>query len=337
MKILHINVNYITSALHQIMIEHFEQFDIENNVFVPSYDGQRSIVDVNDYVKISECYKKIDRLFYFAKQEKILKSLINNYKIKSFDFIHAHTLFTDGNVAMRISKMYGIPYAIAVRNTDLNNFFKYMVHLRPLGIEIMSNASAIFFLSPKYKEELFEKYIPKNITENISKKSYVIPNGIDDFWINNIFLKRNKNTEDTIKITKKLRCLYVGRIDRNKNVGLILESLKILNKRGWDVSLTVIGKIDDKKLFYRLSKYTFFNYIQPMPKEELINFYRKSDIFIMPSHKETFGLVYAEAMSQGLPVIYTRGQGFDGQFLEGEVGYSVDDNDVYDTILMRNS
>ena len=47
----------------------------------------------------------------------------------------------------------------------------------------------------------------------------------------------------------------------------------------------------------------------------------------MPSIHETFGLVYAEAMSQGLPVIYTRGQGFDGQFNEGEVGYSVEASD----------
>ena len=36
---------------------------------------------------------------------------------------------------------------------------------------------------------------------------------------------------------------------------------------------------------------------------------------------ETFGLVYAEAMSQGLPIIYTKGQGFDKQFTEGIVGY----------------
>lgn len=40
----------------------------------------------------------------------------------------------------------------------------------------------------------------------------------------------------------------------------------------------------------------------------------------MPSHKETFGLVYAEAMSQGLPIIYTKNQGFDGQFPDGYVG-----------------
>ena len=48
----------------------------------------------------------------------------------------------------------------------------------------------------------------------------------------------------------------------------------------------------------------------------------------MPSHHESFGLVYAEAMSQGLPVIYTRGQGFDGQFPEGCVGYSVKSSDA---------
>ena len=48
----------------------------------------------------------------------------------------------------------------------------------------------------------------------------------------------------------------------------------------------------------------------------------------MPSHTETFGLVYAEAMSQGMPVIYTRGQGFDGHFEDGVIGYSVSDYDA---------
>ena len=44
----------------------------------------------------------------------------------------------------------------------------------------------------------------------------------------------------------------------------------------------------------------------------------------MLSIMETFGLVYAEAMSQGLPIIYTKGQGFDEQFDEGKVGYHAD-------------
>ena len=48
-----------------------------------------------------------------------------------------------------------------------------------------------------------------------------------------------------------------------------------------------------------------------------------SDIFVMPSKFETFGLVYVEALTQGLHLIYTRGQGFDGYFADGTIGYSV--------------
>ena len=44
---------------------------------------------------------------------------------------------------------------------------------------------------------------------------------------------------------------------------------------------------------------------------------------MLPSLTESFGLVYAEALTQGLPVIYSAGQGFDQQFPEGFVGYHV--------------
>ena len=65
-----------------------------------------------------------------------------------------------------------------------------------------------------------------------------------------------------------------------------------------------------------------------MSKEQLIKQYRKHDIFVMPSFTESFGLVYAEAISQGLPVVYSKGQGFDGQFEEGVVGYHCDAYDA---------
>ena len=56
-------------------------------------------------------------------------------------------------------------------------------------------------------------------------------------------------------------------------------------------------------------------------KEELMRLYRSSDIFVMVSSNETFGLVYIEAISQGLPVIYSKGQGIDGYFSNGTIGY----------------
>jgi glycosyltransferase involved in cell wall biosynthesis len=48
----------------------------------------------------------------------------------------------------------------------------------------------------------------------------------------------------------------------------------------------------------------------------------------MPSKFETFGLGYIEALSQGLPIIYTIGQGVYGYFKEGEVGYATKSNNV---------
>lgn len=57
--------------------------------------------------------------------------------------------------------------------------------------------------------------------------------------------------------------------------------------------------------------------------EAMKRFYAGVDVLLVPSRAETFGMVYLEAMSQGVPVLYTRGQGFDGQFEEGEVGFSV--------------
>ena len=47
-------------------------------------------------------------------------------------------------------------------------------------------------------------------------------------------------------------------------------------------------------------------------------------MFLLPSLEETFGRVYVEAMTQGLPVIYTKNQGFDGNFEDGVVGYAID-------------
>ena len=41
----------------------------------------------------------------------------------------------------------------------------------------------------------------------------------------------------------------------------------------------------------------------------------------MVSKPETFGLVYVEALSQHLPIIYAKGQGFDGFYPDGYVGY----------------
>jgi glycosyltransferase involved in cell wall biosynthesis len=322
MKVLHINRNYITSALHQVMMGHLNSTEIDNIVFAPTDNKKAAVITPENNVIVSECFNRWDRFFFNYKQAKIRKSLLNTCDVSVFDCIHAYTLFTDGNCAMNISEKYKIPFIVAVRNADVNDFLKKLPHLRKRGIEIMNRASAILFLSKAYLNQVFDKYVPERLKEELLKKTHIIPNGIDDFWLENTVQSIDMMHFRRIS-RNELRLLYVGRIDKNKNVPTILKTIEILKKDGWNANLTVVGKIEDKFEYRKFAFSPYVTYIPAQPKEKLIHIYRNNDIFVMPSFTESFGLVYAEAMSQGLPVIYTRGQGFDGQFPEGEVGYPV--------------
>ena len=325
MRVLHINSNYIYTALHQNMIIALNKKGITNSVFVPVSNPDNGNVKPIDNVRVVKCFNKADRFIFHLKQKKIFKALSKCCKIDSYDCIHAYTLFTDGYCAMKASKEYGKPYVVAVRNTDVNIFLKYMPYLRKTGIRVLERADKVFFLSDTYKKQVIEKYVPEKLKEALIKKSIIIPNGIDEFWLANSYSHKDISASLTRFDNQILRLIYAGSVDKNKNITLTINAMKLLKKQGWKVTLEIIGPINDQTVFKEISKNTDVTYTKKLPKEELIKKYREADIFVMPSHTESFGLVYAEAMSQGLPVLYTAGQGFDGQFEDGLVGYAVSD------------
>lgn len=319
MKVLHINCNYMSTALHQTMVEHLDALDVKSTVFAPVCSFENALITPNENVVTCKCFHKWDRIWFYYKQRKIKRALKTKISVGEFDLFHAYTLFTDGNCAYELSKEYNIPYVVAVRNTDVNTFFKWMPHLRSRGVEILSNAKAVFFLSETYKKQVLGEYIPSNLQDVLEAKSYVIPNGIDDFWLNNSIVE-NKG----IDTRSGIKLIYAGRIDKNKNIPTTQKAMAILSDRGINTMLTVVGRIEEKKEYLKIIADKRTRYLPAMPKEKLIEEYKEADIFVMPSFTESFGLVYAEAMSQGLPVIYSKGQGFDNQFAEGEVGYHAD-------------
>ena len=330
MKVLHINCNYLGTTLHQCMVEHLDRLKVESTVFVPTYNPGNASITPNENVIVSNCFRKWDRVWFYHKQKKIRNALEKSIAVGEYNLLHAYTLFTDGNCAYKLSEKYGVDYVVAIRNTDVNDFFKWRPHLIKRGIRIMQNAKAIFFLSEAYRQQVLEKYVPARYRNALAAKSYIMPNGIDDFW--------HKNCQKNIdkQIGDPLRLVYAGRIDANKNIATTQAAMKILAQKGCEARLTVVGKVMDESVYLQISVDSNTSCIPPKSKEELIDIYRANDIFVMPSFTESFGLVYAEAISQGLPVVYSIGQGFDRQFPEGEVGYHADPNSaqcVADAVL----
>ncbi len=318
-RVLHIANDYLGTSLYEALINALDKAGVSNLVFVPVKNGSDYNDVPNPQVVISSCFTEMDRLLFFSKQKKMYAAICETIDLNNVCCVHAHMLFSAGYTAMKLKETKGIPYIVAVRNTDVNMVFKNMIHLRRLGVKIMQEAERIIFLSPAYRDTVLAKYVPSDVRAGIESKSLVIPNGISAYFHGNRYEHKPINRT-------RIRLIYVGTANKNKNLGETIEACNILKKRGINCIYTVVGDLAGKKYVDMLHKENIKHY----PKcghDELINYYRENDIFVMPSHTETFGLVYPEAMSQGLPVIYTRGQGFDGQFSDGEVGYSVSDSD----------
>ncbi|KRG15756.1 hypothetical protein ACA30_04000 [Virgibacillus soli] len=323
MKVLHINSYYSTSKFYKNLYDNQVKDGLDISVFVPvSTSYKDDNFDYGDYAKVTINHGKYDRFIFHLKQAKILKDVEEEYNIKDYSLLHSHSLFANGYISYKLNKKYGIPYVVAVRDTDLNVFFKKRKLLWQTGIQILKNAKKIVLLSYPYKKQLLKKYIPKNLKQELEDKIEIIPNGIDSFWLDN---KPNISMQ---AMGKTIKILQVGVISKRKNQRMTVAAVKALREQGYNVEVTFVGRINDKDIFTEITRNSFVNYLEPLSKEGLIEIYRSHDIFIMPSITETFGLVYAEAMSQGLPVLYSKNQGFDGQFLDGEAGYSVDSFDV---------
>lgn len=331
MNVLHICSYYIRNDLYQKLIcELSKNQKLNQTLYIPIKDKKFINKNILESENLTFYYDNIllkrDRILYktkITKQLKRVELLVGN--LKTIEFIHAHTLFSDGGTAYLFKKKYGIKYMVNIRATDINIFYKYGIHLRNFMKKVLLDAEFIVFISQAYKDKVVE-LIPNSILDKIEHKMHVIPNGIDQIWF-------NKQEEDSnFEKKHKIKLIFTGLLDKNKNLQTVLDVLEELNKNEKKFFLNIIG---DGPLLEPLKKYaikkgiiTDLQFHRHVNQGKLVKIMDESDIFILPSFQETFGISYIEAMSRGVPVIYTKKQGIDGLFKEGQVGYSVNPTDV---------
>jgi glycosyltransferase involved in cell wall biosynthesis len=162
-----------------------------------------------------------------------------------------------------------------------------------------------------------------------NEKVVVVPNAVDSFWLNG-------STPSDVPQDDIVRILSVGKVDKNKNHRLLIKAIQLLNNTNnrMRFELTIIG--DYKAPFGQQLKSQYacdsVNFVGKKNKEEIKLLMAKSDIFALVSFRETFGIVYAEALSQNLPIIYTKGQGFDGWTDNTEIAIGVDSQDIQELL-----
>lgn len=314
MKTLQVCSYYTDSKLYANLFKALDDLGEKSDIFYFT-DKKKDTSQLDQDLVISKAYRKFDRLLFFNKHKKVYKDALRLLDLGSYSHSHAHSLMSNGYISNRLYRDHGLPYISAVRRTDLFFFMKYKPYLKPLGARILKEAEALIFLSPVFLDKTLDIFKGRVDETSIRAKSYIIPNGIDEVFFQN-------PPKDKV-LGQETKLVFIGKVsDPNKNVASLLRLVDEMNREGDRVRLKLIGS-NSKDFENKLKSNPNIRLMGRLNQEEIIKTLKEDHIFIMPSHTETFGLVYVEAMSQGLPIIYTRGQGFDGQFEEGEVGYRV--------------
>ncbi len=266
---------------------------------------------------IRHVLRPIHRLLFRTKIKMICGMVESNSAWSDASVVHAHSLYSDGAVALRLHRRHRVPFITAVRNVDVHAFMRLRPDLAMIRDDVLRHANAVIFLSPAYRDAVLE-ILPRTLSTSVRAKSHIVPNGVAPFWIDN-------RPSPKVSTVHALRVLYVGDLSRNKNIAGLISAVKLLGAER-PVSLTVVGgtleEAHDAGLVLDQDVDIDFRG-RVSDRSGLLQIYREHDVFAMPSFTETFGVAYIEALSQGLPIVHSAGQGVDGFFSDGGVAERV--------------
>lgn len=200
----------------------------------------------------------------------------------------------------------------------------------------------------KFYDLLFCKYLNRRVRKVFCKtemaKEYIARKGLTNSMVVGVGLDTAKFDEEEVieseteellsKMDGYRNLLYVGQIVRRKNVELLIKAFVELKKREntGDIQLVLVGKGDASYTKYcksllsdEISKRVIW--CKFIKNAQMKFVYQVSDIFLLPSIQEIFGMVLLEAMYFGVPVISSYSAGAEILIKNGKNGVIVKEFD----------
>jgi len=221
-----------------------------------------------------------------------------------------------GAAAWLLKKSYRIPYIVSLRGGDVPGFRPYDFKLfhklvAPFLRVIWRQADSVIANSNGLRDLA--------LAFDSSIEIPIIPNGVDGAKY------KNESREWT-----PARIFCAGRIVHQKGLDLGLRALAHLKNLNWHWNIAGDGPQLDalKSLTNELGLSDRVTFLGWLSREELIQWYHHSNLFLFPSRHEGMPNAVLEAMSSGLPVVATRIAGSEDLVLDGVTGLLVNAEDV---------
>jgi N-acetyl-alpha-D-glucosaminyl L-malate synthase BshA len=269
-------------------------------------------------------------LFKFTPYEQVLTSkLVDVVKFERLDLLHVHYAIPHASaayMAQQILKDQGveIPFVTTLHGTDITLVGKDPSFEPVINFSI-NKSNRVTAVSENLKKETFELFDIKNNIE-------VIPNFIclkEYKMDNNDYYKKRfaPNNEKVICHVSNFR-----KVKRIEDVIIAFEGIS----KEMDVKLLLVGDGPERARLEQISRNSKFSknifFLGSLKStKEVLNI---SDLFILPSSKESFGLSALEAMACGVPVIASDSGGIPEVISHGKSGLL---NSVGDTYQMTKN
>lgn len=240
--------------------------------------------------------------FFLKRAAKKIRKHLN----LDFDLIHCHKLTFEGVIGYHLANLTNKKFVITIRGDTDFKVINYKRGSWGLYRKILAKSHYIFALAPwigkkinfLFKENFFIESLP-NISNVESWKSNSLL--LESDYFVTIFMFENKN-------------------HIRKNFKRTLLAFRELHKKYDNLKLLVIGDGSDRKIIENLlRRYTVdhFVFLEGYKNSCEIKRYLSNAIsLILPSYPETFGLVFLEALSAGIPILHAKNSGVDGYFSE---------------------
>jgi len=233
---------------------------------------------------------KYDFFSQVPKSMRAVKALIG--KVHSFDVVHSNDLMTHVDVVLA-ARLAGRPSLLELHDI-----------VPPGGGRlVMSSAVSTANTAVAVSEAVFEQLGPL-----ARRKTRVVHQGVDSVRFSPGVADPSIRAELSAD-PRALLVAVVGRLDREKGIGELIEALGSLRRSGVDVHLAVVGAPAKNDAAFVDALHTLARASMPgahrflSPRNDIPSILRAVDVLACPSHDEPFGLIALEAQASGVPVI----------------------------------
>ncbi len=238
------------------------------------------------------------------------------------DLVHLHTPWELGNLQiMPMLRACKIPYIVTVHGmlddwSMQQKSLKKRIFLKLFGRKLFKHATTVH-LTAKGECDQAKRWVP--IEDRWAVQCYALDlTSYDPLPGPDPALKAFPRIRP-----EKKKILFLSRIHPKKGIDLLLRAGAILRDQGVPIQLLIAGP-GDKSYIDRLKRLTsglamddhteFLGMVHGVEKRSL---FQLSEVFVLPTYQENFGLVIAEAMACGTPVVTTRGTDIWREIMEG--------------------